>query len=37
MSQIDALEMNLYAARERQELLETALGVPIMFAAGSDD
>jgi exopolyphosphatase/guanosine-5'-triphosphate,3'-diphosphate pyrophosphatase len=37
MTQIDALEMNLYAARERQQLLETALGVPIMFVSGSDD
>jgi len=37
MTQIDALDMNLYAARERQQLLETALGVPIMFVAVSDD
>ncbi|MBJ7487582.1 MAG: hypothetical protein JHD14_04335, partial [Ilumatobacteraceae bacterium] len=37
LTQKDALDMNLYAARERQQLLETALGVPIMFVSGSDD
>ncbi len=37
LPQADALEMNIYAARERQQLLEEALGVPIMFIDGQDN
>lgn len=37
LAQSPTVEMNIYAARERQYLLEEALGVPIMLLDGSEN